>query len=309
MAWLIDEYRKPFKGSVQYFPVTITKLVVMWALTFGLYGVYWLYKNWKYIRDRDGSDIMPKARAFFFPFWLYPMHADLKNHHDQDSKCKPIKTWQAVILSIAFFVLVTAERVSPLPVLFMLLAVLPIIPIANYLLCINIKNAEAIQHNSKWSIRHLLLFIASLPVFLFSFGSEMGILPSDQVVNGSRLFNSHIQYMQRQGIIQASDDIEMFYSDALLDFRNDGNGYTPRHVFSYWQDRGQLSVDSVEYQNIADIDVQWAEPSAIAKNTVVTVSREDGSSFVLYLSNLNNRDRAFVDAIEQYWRQHRKEQD
>ena len=41
----------------RYYPVSTTKLVVLSILTGGLYEIYWFYKNWKWIKQRDGSSI------------------------------------------------------------------------------------------------------------------------------------------------------------------------------------------------------------------------------------------------------------
>lgn len=54
-----------------YFPVSTTKLVVMTLCTFGLYEVYWFYKNWSLIKKRDAVEIMPFWRAFFSIFFCH----------------------------------------------------------------------------------------------------------------------------------------------------------------------------------------------------------------------------------------------
>ncbi len=35
------------KNSTAFFPVSEGKLITLYILSFGLYGVYWFYKNWK----------------------------------------------------------------------------------------------------------------------------------------------------------------------------------------------------------------------------------------------------------------------
>ena len=56
-----------------FFAVSTLKLVLMIAFTFGIYQVYWFYKNWKRVREREGSSIWPFWRAFFMIIWVYPL--------------------------------------------------------------------------------------------------------------------------------------------------------------------------------------------------------------------------------------------
>ena len=45
------------RPEARYFPVSPAKFVVLSLLTFGIYGIYWFYKNWRYVRERDDSTI------------------------------------------------------------------------------------------------------------------------------------------------------------------------------------------------------------------------------------------------------------
>lgn len=54
-----------------YFSVSPLKLVVMSICTLGIYDLYWYYKNWRLIKEREQLDIMPFWRAFFAYFFCY----------------------------------------------------------------------------------------------------------------------------------------------------------------------------------------------------------------------------------------------
>lgn len=54
-----------------YFPVSLFKLVVMDLCTLGLYQVYWFYKNWMLIKERERSNIIPALRAIFAVLFCY----------------------------------------------------------------------------------------------------------------------------------------------------------------------------------------------------------------------------------------------
>ncbi|WP_028294110.1 hypothetical protein [Oceanobacter kriegii] len=54
-----------------YFAVSPLKLVVMSICTMGIYELYWFYKNWVLIKEREKLNIMPFWRAVFAYFFCY----------------------------------------------------------------------------------------------------------------------------------------------------------------------------------------------------------------------------------------------
>jgi hypothetical protein len=70
---LSAETAAPATSRTMYFSVSPLKLVVMSTCTFGIYEIYWYYRHWGYVRERESSDIMPFARAFFAPLFCYSL--------------------------------------------------------------------------------------------------------------------------------------------------------------------------------------------------------------------------------------------
>lgn len=56
-----------------YFAVSPLKLVVMSTCTLGLYEIYWYYKHWCSVKEREKSDITPLGRAFFAFIFCYSL--------------------------------------------------------------------------------------------------------------------------------------------------------------------------------------------------------------------------------------------
>lgn len=63
-----------------FFAVSLLKLTVMSVCTAGFYEVYWYYRNWKRIKQREGSHIMPFWRAFFAFFFCYQCFAKIRDY-------------------------------------------------------------------------------------------------------------------------------------------------------------------------------------------------------------------------------------
>jgi hypothetical protein len=64
-AGLSSENRAPF------FSVSLAKFTAMSVCTFGVYEIYWFYKNWRLVRERENLKILPFWRAFFAFFFCY----------------------------------------------------------------------------------------------------------------------------------------------------------------------------------------------------------------------------------------------
>lgn len=307
ILWRIDIKRNPYIGEMLYFPISPIKLLPLWVITFGFYGLYWFYRNWKYVKNRDGSSIMPAIRAFFFGFWYYPLFKDLVKDNDAryDKNHLPNNA-SGIVLALVFLIAVVSSNKSAYSMLFLCLSVLTIIPLQNYINYVNKENQEAIKYNSRWNIRHYMVVLLTVPLFLLNIGGEIGFLPNDEVVDGRRLMSHDLRFMQRYGIIKPGDSINYFYSNAFLFIRDDGNGFTDRHVFSYWKDEtGALVYKLADFSEIEDIKVNWA--GGWNDNTVVTVVRNDQSDFLLYVSNAERKDRVFVRELKRRWNNKNKQ--
>jgi len=54
-----------------YFPVSLSKFIVMHFCTVGMYQLYWFYENWKLILERERSDASPFWKTFFMFIYCY----------------------------------------------------------------------------------------------------------------------------------------------------------------------------------------------------------------------------------------------
>ena len=47
--------------------------IILFLLSLGLYGVWWMYKSWKFFKDKNRLSIMPAARALFAIIFAYSL--------------------------------------------------------------------------------------------------------------------------------------------------------------------------------------------------------------------------------------------
>jgi hypothetical protein len=57
----------------EYYYVSVAKFTLFSILSMGLWEIYWFFKNWEYVRDKEKIHISPLLRAGFSPIYAYPL--------------------------------------------------------------------------------------------------------------------------------------------------------------------------------------------------------------------------------------------
>ena len=61
------------EGQFNFYTVGPLKFVLLALTTFGIFVLYWFYKNWDVIRQRENEAIWPFWRAVFTGLWTFSM--------------------------------------------------------------------------------------------------------------------------------------------------------------------------------------------------------------------------------------------
>ncbi|MFT5276468.1 MAG: transglutaminase-like putative cysteine protease [Granulosicoccus sp.] len=303
VSWRMESTRRPEFDAMYFYPMTQAKFLVLNFGTLGLYLHYWCYRNWKAIKTKENSDIMPIARGIFAIFWYYPLFDKLKGDSIARygaNKVLPIGV--AVVFAIGFLILPYSLHLNDTAIgtLMTLLPILLLIPFVNYIDKACASEDGAKDYNSKWRIRQILAFILFLPILPLAVLGGSGLFPSDEVVTQSDIFERDLKFLYRQDVFSPNEEIVYFYSDAVLSVRDDGNGFTEQTVFSYWSDdKDSFNLETASFQDIKKIDVKFDEE--YEGTTIVTITRQDDSDFLLFVSNINDGDELFVKKLKQLW--------
>ena len=195
---------------------------------------------------------------------------------------------------VSYFVLNAAWR---LPDPFWYLAFLTFVPLLPSVNRINELNVvSVVEGNSAWKPRHALLALFAVPVLSLNVALSSGLIPNSQVVSGSRVWGPSLAFMENSRIIEPDEQILYFYAAGLFSFADDGNVLTDRRVISYYTDpqTGELFVESATFAEITDIQTEtgnWIDP------TIVTVTRQDGVWFQLFLGTEGQGDERFIERL------------
>lgn len=143
-----------------YFYVSTARLIFMTIFSFGVFTSYWVYKNWRYVKERDGLDIMPFWRGWFM---LFHFHSLLK-HIKEDPKLahtpRPDYSSGWLTFGLVTFTVCGNQLIIP-----SMLTFLFILPAHNYITRINEADPNRPEY-APWSFGQVLTLLF-LPVLLF----------------------------------------------------------------------------------------------------------------------------------------------
>jgi hypothetical protein len=125
-----------------------TKLLVMSLCTFGLYHIYWFYRNWKLRNDLRRRGVTAPLRAIFAPIFAYSLFEDV----DVEVRRWGVSPgWNAAALAIAYFLLNLVTRLSDPLWLIGLLSFLPLLPVQRTINEANARSTHPAPVNAAYS--------------------------------------------------------------------------------------------------------------------------------------------------------------
>ncbi|MGN8224630.1 hypothetical protein [Gracilimonas sp. BCB1] len=162
-----------FSNEPYFFSVSNFKLVLMSICTFGIYELYWFYKNWELIKKRWAQNIMPFWRAFFAPIWAYSCFEEIKNSAIQNRLSYSLPT---VFLAIGYFIIQALWRLPDPYWLLSFLSFVFIIPANNVALRVNEGVNPSFENNSSFSGTNITAIV--IGGLLFVLGLLETLMPS-----------------------------------------------------------------------------------------------------------------------------------
>jgi hypothetical protein len=154
-------------GEVIFFPVSPLKLFIMSTVTFGLYELYWFYKNWKYIKVWTGCNLWPFWRAFFGILFCYPCFKAIREVAGARGIAIP---WSAGWLAVVWICLELSWRLpAPLSLLSWLspLALLQVQYVVNKLNEDSVPGHDPNAKFTAWNIVAIVIGAIFFAAFIF----------------------------------------------------------------------------------------------------------------------------------------------
>lgn len=151
------------------FNVSLSKFTIMSLCTFGIYELYWAYKQWDAVRRRDQEDLSPFWRAFFAPLWAFSL---LPRMNRLTAMYLVPASWSGSALALAYFVLHVSWRLPDPYWLASLLSFLPLLVVQRSINELNATVApEAPRNNSYSGFNVVMIIVGGLFLLLTILGT------------------------------------------------------------------------------------------------------------------------------------------
>jgi len=157
-------------GSPMFLYIPVSRLVVMSIVSLGLYAMYWIYRNWRYLKERDGLNIQPFWRAWFGIFYCHSILKAIQT--DRQTNAIEKASFSAgglatgwILLTILATAIGQNAAVSFLGTLISLSSVLFFLPAQNYINRVNEKLSPRPPYKS-WSAGHAVCLVWGMIMWL-----------------------------------------------------------------------------------------------------------------------------------------------
>lgn len=144
--------------------IPISTFIILDIATFGIYSLYWMYKQWKLLKKEFNLKVSPFWRSFFAFIWsgvlAEEIHILAKNKNIETT----YKPW---LIGVTFFVLTLSSRLPDPYWLICYFTFLPLIPLVRAMNSYYaIEDASLPRKELEWW--HILLIILGLIILLFA---------------------------------------------------------------------------------------------------------------------------------------------
>lgn len=295
IEWQLDRRRAVIGGV--FYPVSPLKFCLMSFTTMGVYLIFYFYRSFRYSRDHLGRKIWPGARAMFSVFFLYSLYQQVRVIAQQKSQGIRVSKGAAALLAVLYFVFGLMGNAF-LPMITALIAAACVFPLMRWVNALNSSEHAAMIQHSRIRPRHIMLVIASPFLFMTTVMSELNLVPSDSVVREWQVWGFQERFIRERRVLAADEKIELFYSDAFLDFRLDGNGMSNQGLFSYWvTDSGEFQHGSIEFSDITSVNIRSSSQGSQLNSAVIEARSVSGGELSVLLPDIDRCRARFITEL------------
>lgn len=168
------------KDAPLFLYIPTSRLIVLSIVTMSLYEAYWVYKNWRYIKERDGLNIRPFWRGWFGIFYCHSLLRRI--HEDSEAKTYAQPTFSPGSLATGWVVLLIVSNIvgrAPSILASIIAAFIPsflcLAPVQNYINAVTEKRNPS-QRYYGWSSGHIVCLVFGIIIWallLIGLGAEM----------------------------------------------------------------------------------------------------------------------------------------
>ena len=278
-------------SDLPFYHVSTAKLSLLSLSTFGLYTLFWFYKNWAQIGQRSEPDIRPFWRGLFAPLFCH----GLVTRVNSAAESLHLDQLPAGVIACIYLGLLFLERLPDPYWVLSLLSFIPLLAIQRKIAQIHSAIRPGLSMEG-WGLRSFLVLLVG-GIVSASLVVSVLLGPPTRALRASEIPASYVETLVDAGVLDAGEELKFFCSGGLYSILENGNLLTDSRVVSYETVDGQLYVAWASYQEIESIDVEYAS-SVYFEDTTIKVATESRGEFMLLVSGEDFRDIEFVSELQ-----------
>ena len=159
--------------------IPVARLILLSIASFSLYEMYWIYKNWRYVKERDSLDIRPFWRGWFGIFYCHSLLRRI--HEDKEARSVQLPSFSPGGLATGWVVLLligNAVGRAPGTAASIISAFIPsflcLVPVQKYVNSVSELRIPS-QPYYRWSSGHVVCLVFGIiiwVVLLIGLGAE-----------------------------------------------------------------------------------------------------------------------------------------
>jgi hypothetical protein len=192
--------------GMQLFGMSLARLALLSIFTAGLYNLYWFYRNWKFVKQYDGSRIWPFWRAVFTIIWMWPLlykirHSARRQGYDHSYSPVVVGTMFVLLTMGAKAVTYISGHRLVLGAASLALLALSVWPLLVVQQAINFNNSRLPRKKIKRTAPEIILIIVG--VVLFVVYAVTLFVPLKKIQNKVYPNERHVAVQQQQARLES----------------------------------------------------------------------------------------------------------
>ena len=262
-----------------YFSVSPLKFAIMNICTIGLYVLYWFYKNWHHIKQKNNSNIMPFWRAFFSPLWAYSCFKQIFEEPTLN------QSHNAGVLALAYFFSCASARLPEPYWLLSLFTFIFIYPANDAVTKLNQMHIHNFEQNSKITGWNWLAVVTGVIILvvnaLYMFGVTIDNTNNKKYLAASSYIDTQTQYMDYEKYYEAAIHGDAHSQHMIGIMYRDGKG-VQKDISKAYAWLGYAAANGVEIAR---------NERAVIESTLNPEELEEALNFARELREVINEDK------------------
>lgn len=163
-----------------------------------------------------------------------------------------------------------------------------------------IENGEIIKEKRKKGLGYYLgTFLVGVIILGIGYLLVISYLsPEIEVIPGKQVNKKYLNFVWDQGIVDRSEDIQYWYSDAFGDFRDGFYLFTNKKVVVYCKEWEEPAI-IIPYSQI--VDIEFEQDPSFFEDSRITLVLIDSSTVYFPVSSDNGGDKKYHDRLVKMW--------